>query len=74
MEILIFRKKINSILQIKKNDISIYKISSEKFEKTSEESTGYTWHTTKPTNVIEEIQYLTVLDALREKNVKVNFI
>ena len=45
--------------------ISIYKISSKDFEHTKEESTGLTWHSKKPTPIIEEVKYPSAKEALR---------
>lgn len=44
--------------------ISIYKVSSRGFQITSEEETGQTWHTTKPVDVLEELKYKSVEEAL----------
>lgn len=53
--------------------ISVYKISSENFELTKEEETGYTWHSTKPAQVLEEIKYESVEEALKEVGSEVEF-
>lgn len=44
--------------------ISIYTISNEHFEHTEGEGTGLTWHTTKPVDIIKEVQYETVEEAI----------
>lgn len=54
--------------------VSIYKLSSEGFEHTKEELTGYTWHTVNPVEVIEEVKYPTVEIALKELGAKFQFI
>lgn len=61
-----FRERLNV-------PISIYKLSSADFQQTKEESTGYTWHTTKDALVLEEIKYESVLDALEKLNVKFKY-
>jgi hypothetical protein len=61
-----FRERLNV-------QISIYKLPSEGFQQTKEESTGYTWHATKDTLVLEEVKYESVLEALEKLNVKVSF-
>lgn len=54
--------------------ISIYKLSSEGFEHTEEELTGYTWHTIHPVEVIEEVKYSSVEIALKELGAKCQYI
>ncbi len=54
--------------------ISVYKISSENFELTKEEETGYTWHSTKPVQVLEEIKYESVEEALKEVGAVVEYV
>lgn len=54
--------------------ISIYKISSENFELTKEEETGYTWHSTKPAEVLEEIKYASVEEALKDVGAEIEYI
>jgi hypothetical protein len=54
--------------------ISIYKLSSEGFEHTEEELTGYTWHTVNPVEVIEEVKYASVEIALKELGVTFRYI
>jgi len=54
--------------------MSIYKISNTNFEHTSEELTGYTWHTTKIVQVLEEKQYTSVESALRELGVDFRYV
>ncbi len=46
--------------------ISIYKVSAEKFQHTTEEETGYTWHAIEPIEVLEERKYASVIEAFRE--------
>ena len=64
-------KKLAERLQ---SPISIYKISSENFKHTQEELTGYTWHTTQPVEVLEEKQYASVAEALKELGVDVKYV
>lgn len=64
-------KSLKDRLQV---PISIYKLSSEGFEHTKEELTGYTWHTIHPVEVIEEIRYPSVEIALKELGVKFQYI
>lgn len=54
--------------------VSIYKISSENFEHTKEELTGYTWHTTHPVSVIEEMQCSSVEKAFEALGVKYRYV
>jgi hypothetical protein len=54
--------------------ISIYTISSENFEHTREEVSGYTWHSTSTTEVIEETKYESVEIALRELGARLEYI
>lgn len=56
-----------------KEPISIYKIPDTDFIHTTEETTGYTWHTTKPVEVLEETQYESVEKALEELGAKVTY-
>lgn len=51
--------------------ISIYKVSADGFSKTKEENTGLTWHTIKPTSVLEEVKYLSVIDAIDSSGGKI---
>ena len=53
--------------------ISIYKIPDTDFVHTKEETTGYTWHTIKPVNVIEEVKYESVESALIEFGVDLRY-
>jgi hypothetical protein len=61
-----FKEKLES-------PVSIYKISTENFEHTKEEKTGYTWHSVQPTKVLEEIKYENVLEALKMLGVEVAY-
>jgi hypothetical protein len=61
-----FRERLNA-------PISIYKLPSDGFQQTKEESTGYTWHTTKDAIVLEEVKYKSVIEALNKLNIKVSF-
>ncbi len=54
--------------------VSIYKISANGFTHTAEETTGYTWHTTSPVEILEEVQYPSVEVALKELGVVVGFV
>jgi len=56
--------------------ISIYTLPMKKndFIHTEEESTGYTWHTTKPIEVEHEDQYTSVLEAFEELGVRVEWV
>lgn len=54
--------------------ISIYKVSVDTFIHTKEEYTGYTWHTTVPIEVIEEVKYESVLDAFEKLGVEVKYV
>jgi len=54
--------------------ISIYKISADGFQATIEETTGETWHTTKPTSVLEETKYTSVKDALQTFGATIKFV
>ena len=53
--------------------ISVYKVLAENFEHTKEEETGYTWHSTQPTKVVEEIKYVSVEDALKQLGAKLEY-
>jgi len=53
--------------------ISIYKISNENFRHTTEETTGLTWNTVEPVEILEEKQYESVESALRELGVYFNY-
>jgi len=64
-------KSLKERLQV---PISIYKLSSEGFEHTEEELTGYTWHTVNPVEVIEEVKYPSVEIALKELGAKFQYI
>lgn len=64
-------KSLKERLQI---PISIYKVQAEGFEYTEEESSGYTWHTIHPVEVIEEAKYPSVEIALKELGVKFRYI
>jgi hypothetical protein len=50
--------------------ISIYKVSSDDFEHTKEESTGYTWHSKSAIPIIEETKYSSVKEALEKLGAK----
>ncbi len=54
--------------------ISLYKILSVGFERTQEEETGYTWHTTASVPVIEEARYESVFEALEKNGGKVSYV
>jgi hypothetical protein len=54
--------------------ISIYKIPVEKFVHTKEEDTGYTWHAIESVEVIEEVKYTSVLNALEDLAVQIKYI
>ncbi len=54
--------------------ISIYKIPDTGFTHTKEETTGYTWHTIQPVEVLEEVKYESVEKALQELGVKLSYI
>jgi hypothetical protein len=54
--------------------ISLYKISAAGFERTQEEKTGYTWDTVVPVEVVEEIQYSDVLEALKKNGASVRYV
>lgn len=54
--------------------ISIYKVSSDNFEHTKEEETGYTWHAVKPAQVIEETKYKSVEEAIAVLGGLLNYI
>ncbi len=64
-------EKLRERLQV---PISIYKVSSENFKDTVEEVTGYTRHTTQPTEVLEEKQYTSVEAALTELGVDFKYV
>ncbi len=64
-------KNLKDRLQV---PISIYKVSAEGFEQTKEELTGYTWHTINPVQVLEEIKYSSVENALIELDVEFKYI
>lgn len=54
--------------------ISIYKVSSDNFEHTKEEETGFTWHTTTSTPVIEEQKFANVVEAMEKLGGELNYI
>jgi hypothetical protein len=53
--------------------VSIYKLSSDDFEQTKEEETGFTWHTTKNAPVIEEQKYGSVMEAIKQLGGEIEF-
>ena len=64
-------EKLRERLQL---PISIYKVSSENFQHTKEELTGYTWHTINPVEVLEEKKYESVEIALKELGVDFRYV
>lgn len=56
-----------------KSPVSLYEVSSESFEHTKEETTGYTWHATNPVVVHKEIKFQSVEDALKHFDVQVMY-
>lgn len=54
--------------------ISVYKIPAEKFQITKEDCSGYTWHSTEPVGVLEEMCYPTVAEALRSLSGRIIFV
>lgn len=54
--------------------ISIYKIPSDDFQITKEETTGETWHTSEPVPVLEETKYDNVKQALENLGAAIRLI
>lgn len=54
--------------------ISIYKIPAKDFEHTVKESTGYTWHTEQNVEIIEEVKYNSVEEAIKETGGEVVYV
>ena len=54
--------------------VSIYKLEDTGFEHTVKESTGYTWHIEQPVEILEEIKYESVEDAIVISGGEVRYI
>ncbi|MBU3668365.1 MAG: hypothetical protein FGM57_00170 [Candidatus Taylorbacteria bacterium] len=63
----------NSLKERLQVPVSIYKLAPDSFEHTEEELTGYTWHTTKPIEILEEVKYPSVEVALKELGAKLTY-
>lgn len=54
--------------------VSIYKVEDMGFVPTVKEITGYTWNTEQPVEIIEEIKYLSVEEAIVRSGGEVKYI
>jgi len=54
--------------------VSIYKMSADGFVHTVKESTGYTWHTDKPVEILKEVRYSTVEEAIVSNGGEVRYV